>query len=248
MKRLSNILSSLVIFLCTLSFVGFSQDTTALVRDTATFVQDTMAFVQDTPFVEGTPPFFEPAFVMQRELFADAPSFQTPPKSRSFSLKIPKEKKPKVATWLSVALPGAGQVYNGHWWKVPIIYAGVAGLIYMYDFNKTERDIYQAEYMYRRGDTTNYDRNPMLIPYSDQNILHLRDYYRRNIELVYIFSGLLYVLNIVDATVFAHLSAFDVSDNLSMRIQPYASPDLTPYAVHQRLPMQGGLRLTFTLK
>jgi hypothetical protein len=59
-------------------------------------------------------------------------------------------------------------------------------------------------------------------------------------------SGLLYILNIVDACVFAHLSTFDVSDNLSLRIQPYASPESAPYATNS--PMSGGLKLTFTLK
>jgi len=60
---------------------------------------------------------------------------------------------------------------------------------------------------------------------------------------------LLYVLNIVDAVVFAHLATFDVSDNLAMRVEPFALPDASFHALnHQRVPMQGGLRLTFTLK
>ena len=196
MNRPKHIASLLVILLCTLNFVGFSQDT----------------------------------------------------KSRSFAL-IPEEKNPKVATWLSVALPGAGQVYNGHWWKVPIIYGGAAALIYSYRINSTERDIFQTEYRGRISGDPDFVPNPDIDDrYTDQHILRIRDHYQRNVEWVYIFSGLLYILNIIDATVFAHLSAFDVSDNLSMRVQPFASPDLIPYTAHQRLPMQGGLRLTFTLK
>jgi len=78
--------------------------------------------------------------------------------------------------------------------------------------------------------------------------LSARNYYRRNVEFMYILGGLLYLLNIVDAVVFAHLATFDVSDNLTMRIKPFATPDLSPFASNQQVPMQGGLRLTFTIK
>jgi hypothetical protein len=143
-------------------------------------------------------------------------------------------------------LPGAGQVYNGHWYKVPVIYGGAGVLWYMHSLNVKERNIFQIEYRGRiSGDSI---LNLDLARYSNDQILSIRNYYQRNIELIYIFSGLLYILNIVDACVFAHLSTFDVSDNLSLRIQPYASPDLTPYTANQLLPMKGGLRLTFTLK
>jgi hypothetical protein len=196
-------------------------------------------FTQDTIAV-----FEEPPSVVRREYRTDIGGIQTLPKTKT---KLPKEKNPKVATWLSVALPGAGQVYNGHWYKVPVIYGGFGALIYFHNLNTTERNIFQKEYRGRLlGDSAVL--NADLIPYSTDQILNIRNYYQRNIELVYIFSGLLYILNIVDACVFAHLSTFDVSDNLSLRIQPYASPDLTPYTANQRLPMKGGLRLTFTLK
>lgn len=168
------------------------------------------------------------------------------PPEDGFSIR--KEKNPKKATWLSVALPGAGQIYNGQWWKVPIIYAGVGALIYFNRWNAAERNIYRTEYRGRLSGDTNFISNPDLIVYPTENVLSARDYYQRNVELTYIIAGLLYILNIVDACVFAHLSSFDVSDNLSMRIQPFATPDLTPYAARQRLPLQGGLTLTFTLK
>jgi hypothetical protein len=165
---------------------------------------------------------------------------------------MPGQKNPKTAGWLSTFLPGAGQVYNGQWWKAPIIYAGAGTLVYFHNINKTERDLFQKEYRgrlnYAAGIDTNFIQNPSLASWSNEQVLNARNYYRRNLELIYIFSGLLYILNIVDAVVFAHLATFDVSDNLTMRVQPFASPDMSLYAFNSRVPMQGGFRLTFTLK
>ncbi len=220
MKHSIHITLSLVVFLCALNFAGFSQDTTI--------------HTEPVPIVLKEPKLNEP-----KQSF-----------SKSKPFRLPKEKNPRVATWLSVALPGAGQIYNGQWYKVPIIYGGAAALIYFHKINKNELGIYQTEYRGRlSGDTINFIRNPDLRLYDNNNLRSLRDYYQRNIELIYVLSGLLYILNIVDACVFAHLSTFDVSDNLSMRIQPFASPDLSNHALtNQQLPMQGGIKFTFTLK
>lgn len=207
-----------------------------------------MGFSQDTVSVVEPVERFSPAF-------QEGPRRNVEPPQSLQQNRIPfrhREKNPKVAGWLSAAIPGAGQVYNGQWWKVPIVYGGAAGLAYLHNFNKTERDIFQKELRGRMNlqDTTStFIPNPNLELWSDAQILNARNYYRRNLELVYVFSGLLYFLNIVDAVVFAHLATFDVSDNLTMHVQPFASPDLSNYAMqNQRMPMQGGLRLTFTLK
>lgn len=227
---------SLIGFLCVLNFIGFSQDTATIV--------DTVVETTIEPVVEDV---VIPPPTVRRDAQLNTEPTQISSRNRSFAL--PREKNPKVATWLSVAIPGAGQVYNGQWWKVPIIYGGGATLLYFHNMNVRERNIFQKEYRGRISGDTNFIPNPDFLPYSTDQILSMREYYRRNIELIYIFSGLLYILNIVDACVFAHLATFDVSDNLSLRIQPYTSTDFSNYALqNQRLPMQGGLRLTFTLK
>ncbi len=209
-------------FLLILCSQGFSQD-----------LQDSQDSVQVSVVQENVEPLPPPP----------------PPISREQSFRLPGQKNPRKATWLSVCLPGAGQIYNKQWYKVPFIYAGFGALIYMYNWNKSELNLYQTEYRGRLSGDTNFIPNPDLIPYSNDNVRSARDYYQRNIELSYILSGLLYILNIVDACVFAHLSTFDVSDNLSMRVQPFASPDLSAYALtNQQLPMQGGIKFTFTLK
>ena len=163
--------------------------------------------------------------------------------------RLPGHRNPRLAGWLSAGLPGAGQIYNGQWWKVPIIYGGATGLFLWGRFERAERDRFQNEYRWRLNNPQEQFRDSTLMMFSVDQLLLGRNFHRRNLELVYIFSGLLYVLNIVDAIVFAHLATFDVSDNLTMRVEPFTLPDASFHALNnQRVPVQGGLRLTFTLK
>ena len=222
LKRSTIIKFSLVGFLCILCFVGFSEDTTNI--------------------------FTSPSRVQLESQLGPIRMSDIPRDHDVF--RVPGQKNPKLAGWLSAAIPGAGQVYNGHWWKVPIIYGGFVGLLITENFYRTERNLFQTELRIRMNpsDTISIP-NPNLAMYSTEQIKSARDFYRRNQEWVYIFTGMLYLLNIIDAVVFAHLATFDVSDNLTMRVEPFASPDLSPFAFQQqRMPMQGGLRLTFTLK
>ncbi len=131
---------------------------------------------------------------------------------------------PVKASLYSALLPGAGQVYNRKFWKVPVIYAAFAGLGYLAKWNDDRYDTYRTAYRFR------VDGNPETVDgftevYSDNDLKLLRDYYRRNRDLSLIFAGLVYVLNIVDASVDAHLFYFDVSDNLSFNIAPEVYPD-----------------------
>ncbi len=119
---------------------------------------------------------------------------------------------------MSALLPGLGQAYNKKYWKIPILYAGAGVLIYSINFANKKYSTYRTAYKLRvNGDTsaTNFPQ------YSEDNLLLLRDYYRRNRDLSVIISAFVYILNIVDASVDAHLFFFDVSDKLSFTI---ASP------------------------
>jgi len=158
---------------------------------------------------------------------------------------VRKEKNPTLAAVLSAVLPGAGQVYTGNWWKVPIIYAGGAGFYYLWYTNNKEYQIYKTEYAIRVGADTLHSVNPKLSVFTTDNVRAIKNYYQRNIEMVWIFSGLWYVLNILDAVVFAHLYTFDVSDDLTMQIKPTFSPHL---AYNSFLPAYAGVSLKFTFK
>lgn len=148
---------------------------------------------------------------------------------------------PRRATIMSAALPGLGQVYNGKWWKVPIIYGGYAGLTYMAVSNHSEMVRFKEAYLIRMdGDPDTVDE--FQGRYSDANLRDLKITRQRNRDLSFIIMGILYVLNIIDANVDGHLKDFDVSEDLSMRIRPH---------MLQTMPGQmpaPGIGLTFTLR
>ena len=126
----------------------------------------------------------------------------------------------KKATLLSTFLPGAGQVYNKKAWKVPIIYAGFAGMAYLIKFNNDNYHKYNDALIARNdGDSTTVDTE-FKDKYSDENLATLQDYYRSNRDLSIIVTSLIYVLNIIDAHVDAHLYTFNVNDNLSIKVEP----------------------------
>jgi hypothetical protein len=130
----------------------------------------------------------------------------------------PRVHSPMKATMLSATLPGLGQIYNGRAWKVPFIYAGYAGVVYALNFNNTN---YQR---YRRAWIAQIDGNPNTISefpsISGDRLERATNYYRRNLEVTYIVAAAIYALNILDATVDAHLLDFDVGEQLSMNIKP----------------------------
>ena len=128
-------------------------------------------------------------------------------------------KSPKKAALYSTIIPGAGQVYTKKYWKVPIIYAGlVTSSYYIYQNNKLYKD-YKNAYIIRK------DNNPLTIDtynniYTDENLITLTEFYRRNLEVSTLLFTLTYVLNIIDASVSAHLFEYNINDNVSLNIQP----------------------------
>jgi len=125
---------------------------------------------------------------------------------------------PARAAMLSATLPGLGQIYNRKYWKVPIIYAGFGVLVYYIDLNNTLYQDYRTAYYYRiDGNPHTEDDKPR---YSTDMLNRAMNHYRRNLEITYLLTAALYILNILDANVDAHLMDFDISEDLSMRIEP----------------------------
>ena len=148
---------------------------------------------------------------------------------------------PKKASIFSAVCPGLGQAYNKKYWKIPVIYVGFGVLGYFAVTNNNEYKIYKEAYNLRTdNDSTTIDNYSN---YSADNLLTIKNYYRKNLELTVIISAALYILNIVDASVDAHLYDFDISDDLSMKIEPILIN--TSYASRKPNP---GLKLTLTLK
>jgi hypothetical protein len=135
------------------------------------------------------------------------------------AIKQPKAHSPRKAALLSAVIPGAGQIYNKKYWKVPVIYAGATGLIYAFNFNQAKyieyRNAYKVRLINGPGTLGNYPR------YSDSDLSTLQKSYHRYRDLSVIGGVLLYFLNVIDATVDAHLFNFSVDDNeLSFQLQP----------------------------
>jgi hypothetical protein len=135
----------------------------------------------------------------------------------------------KRATIYSAILPGLGQAYNKKYWKIPIIYAGFGTLIYFINTNGKEYRLFKDAYtIVATGDTASYGSNDYIAKYDADptRLQEGRNYYRRNLELNYILAGLLYILNIIDASVDANLYNFDVSDEISLRFEPVRSQNI----------------------
>ncbi|MCE7056482.1 DUF5683 domain-containing protein [Algoriphagus sp. AGSA1] len=125
-------------------------------------------------------------------------------------------KNPKKATILSAVLPGAGQVYNGKAWKVPLIYGGLITDIYFINFNNRRYQIFrEALADFDDGNTTDF---PSL---NRDGLVRNVNYWRSNRDLCYLVLVGIYALNIIDANVDAHLSGFDVSDDIALKFEPH---------------------------
>lgn len=133
----------------------------------------------------------------------------------------------KKATTLSIIFPGAGQVYNKSYWKAPIVIGGLASMIYVIDWNNRGFKRFKTAYSLR----ADFDQNPGNYPdgvskdefggrYSATFLKNLRDSYRRNRDLSILLTAAVYAFQAIDAHVDAHLKDFDVSDNLSVDLDP----------------------------
>ncbi len=145
---------------------------------------------------------------------------------------------PKRATIYSAILPGAGQVYNKKYWKVPIVYAAIGIPAYFYFYNKSWYEKCQYALVVTINGTTNVDSlskvDPALLPLvqagAENSIITNRDNFRKYQDYAVLYFVIFYALNIVDATVDAHLKDFNVNSDLSFKIKPMIMPGPTPSA------------------
>ncbi len=143
----------------------------------------------------------------------------------------PFQPNPKKSAFYSAILPGTGQIYNRQYWKVPVIYAGVAASAYFLVFNSTEYQRYRRGYVARINNPNVVDE--FSIPgYSNSQLQNrlktLQDAYKQQLDLTYLLTGLGYTIQVLDALAFAHLKNFDVSKNISLRMKPVMLPTGVP--------------------
>lgn len=157
----------------------------------------------------------------------------------------------KKATTLACICPGAGQIYNKSYWKVPFVIGGFASLGYCIDWNNRGFQRFKKAYSL----LADYEQHPENYPdgptdefrgrYSANFIKNLRNNYRRNRDLCIILTGGLYILQIVDAHVDAHLRDYDISDDLSMNIEPMVDYAFVPTEGNHRPVIGFNIGLTF---
>ncbi|MCK9303098.1 MAG: DUF5683 domain-containing protein [Bacteroidales bacterium] len=137
---------------------------------------------------------------------------------------------PKKAGTLSAILPGLGQAYNRKYWKIPIVWAGLGGTGYMIYSNAVPMSQVKQAYIWISEGSEGSPPNDFATQYSSTSKLEtLYNQYRYNIELFTIISIAWYGLNIIEAVVDAHLTNFDISEDLSMKIYPTFTPFNQPF-------------------
>ena len=140
---------------------------------------------------------------------------------------------PRKATIYSAILPGLGQAYNKKYWKIPLIYAGFGAIVYYIDWNNDNYNFNKTAYQHlvdSDPETNDFEKIEAIQYYDLNNPTHFnnfkdglkkrQDFYRRNRDLLIIGMVAFYGLNVVDASVDAHLFDFDISDDLTMQWQP----------------------------
>ncbi len=154
------------------------------------------------------------AYKVERNIFyAGVAAFYVASVADAMIVKTKAKHSPVTATVLSTIAPGMGQVYNQKLWKVPVVFGSMAALYYVIDFN-------QRGYK-RFGDAYKlYPNDEFGGRWGKNELLYLRDAYRRNRDLSIIGMFGIYVLNIIDANVDAHFFDWDISDDLAFKIEP----------------------------
>ena len=136
---------------------------------------------------------------------------------------------PMKAVWYSALFPGAGQVYNRKYWKLPIIYGGYFGLMYAVNWNQRYYKTYASAYRDLVEDNPSKSYLDVLPPnynveanrqYLERALKQRKNSYRRNRDLSIICMAALYLLSMVDAYVDASLYHFDITPDLSFRLEP----------------------------
>ena len=127
--------------------------------------------------------------------------------------------RPAKAAFFSAVLPGLGQAYNRKYWKIPIVYAAIGGGLYFYFDNNNVYKRYRNAYKRRlAGFTDDEFYGPGETPFlSDEALVRAQRTLKRNKELSMLVTVGLYVLNIIEANVDAHLIQYNLDENLALK-------------------------------
>lgn len=122
---------------------------------------------------------------------------------------------PGRATLLSILCPGAGQAYNGEFWKIPIYIGGMGAAYYFYDTNNINYQRYRRIYKEATNKEVAYSG-----PITAEQALYYRDVFRRYRDYSILAIAAVYLLQVIDANVFSYMHDFEIADDMAMTIQP----------------------------
>jgi hypothetical protein len=133
------------------------------------------------------------------------------------NFKSNRHPEPGRSTLYSILLPGLGQIYNGEYWKVPFYMGGMATCVYFYtDFR---RNYQRYKWIYDLHNSTDPDVDKPTTVSAETALLY-RNLYRRYRDYAILGTALVYILQVVDANVFAYMQDFEMSDDISLRFEP----------------------------
>lgn len=201
---------------------------------------------QETPAPNNPNPEEQAVLVQQEDTLSKRQLRKLIRQERKDSLRLNREINPLApakAAFYSAILPGLGQIYNKSYWKVPIVYGAIGTGLYFYINNTNEYNRYRDAYKSRLAGFQNdefYDiNNSGIIPgspdVSDEALRNAQDFYQRNRDLSLIITVGLYVLNIIDANVEAHLKQYNVNEDLSFR--PFIEQDQNSFNTNYGLSL-----------
>ena len=140
------------------------------------------------------------------------------------------------ATFYSLFLPGLGQIYNGEFWKVPLYLGIMAGSIHFC----IENDVQYRRWKWIHNMATTDEEGVERPPQSGETAKYYRDAYRRYRDYSILAIALSYVVQVIDANVFAYMQDFEVSDDITMKLEPAIMP--VQYASAPAVGMSIGIR------
>lgn len=140
-------------------------------------------------------------------------------------IEVKDPERPNRVVLHAAILPGMGQIANKKYWKLPILYGGAGTILFYIDYNNKKYQQFRNAYLEQRSLPETLWKDPLTINVSEDNLKRGIDFYRRNRDLLMILLAGVYFIQIVDAYVDAQLMDFDISEDLTFRIQPGLMPD-----------------------
>ncbi|UEG48640.1 DUF5683 domain-containing protein [Ferruginibacter lapsinanis] len=171
-------------------------------------------------------------FILFSFCFFSLLSFSQTKKDSTIAIvkKIPDTTKnkfnPRTATIRSAIIPGWGQIYNKKYWKLPLVYGALGTTAGVFSYNVKNYNRLKKAYILKTDNDPSND-GQVYVKFQNLSAESIRSYrneFRQNVDYSVLFFVIFWGLNVVDATVDAHLKAFDVNDDLSLELRPGYSP------------------------